>query len=326
MANNINISNFDRPNILAQAQLTQDTAAGVNSLPVGNSASFAAGGYVLIGNVGSSTAELKTSNATASGTAIPLASTTALAHSFNDFVTLLFGNQINVYRADDEYGNGTQPTDDKFAKIATINITPNSALTAYSDTAGTTGQWYKFTYYSQAASAETPLASSRAVRPGAVHFVSLDQVRDAAGFSNNPNVTDDIVAEKRDAAEKEINGALQSVYELPLPEPTNPIIVTIAKNIAGGELMAEMYTGVSPEKVVEGNAKAAKGRAGNEEDGTIGILQLVEREVVLQDANYIDLTNRTTSGVSGYPDATVTGFSTRTQGGGDQLFWPGMRY
>jgi hypothetical protein len=230
----------------------------------------------------------------------------------------MFGNQLNIYRANDEYGNGTQPTDDKFAKIDTISIAANSTLTPYTDAAGTPGQWYKFTYYNQATQAETQLSDSRAVQAGAVHYVSLDQVRAAAGFSNNPSVTDDIVAEKRDAAEREVNGALQGVYDLPLPLPTNPIIIEIVKNIAGGELMAEMYTGVSSEKVAEGEAKAGKGRVGSEVDNVAGLAQLVDRSVVLMDANYMEETRDEAHGFGGWPDETTAGLS--KDAGGDHGF------
>lgn len=320
MANSLSVSNFDRPNILAQTQLTKDIAAGVTSLPVGNSSSFTttSGSYVLIGTAGSPTAELGEATTGGTSTSITVTATTTLAHSFNDFVSLLYGNQLNIYRADDVSGNGTQPPDTDFAKIDTINITANSPLTAYTDAAGTTGQWYKFTYYNQATLAETPLADSRAVQPGAVHYVSLDQVRAAAGFTNNPNVSDDIVAEKRDAAEKEVNGALQGVYDLPLPQPINPIIVEIVKNIAGGELMAEMYTGVSSAKVAEGNTKAAKGRVGSVDDNVAGLAQLVDRSVILMDANYNEEAREEAHGFGGWPDETTAGLN--KSAGGDHGF------
>ena len=307
MANSLSFTNFNRKNILAQTKLTADIAAGVSALPVGNSAAFTttSGSYLLVGNVGSPLAELQSATTGGTNTSIAITSTTTVAHNFSDFVSLLFGNQIRVYRANDVYGNGTQPPDANFSLIATINITANSALTSYTDNTGVTGQWYKFTYYNAATGAETALADSRAAQYGATHYVSLDQVRDAAGFRNNTNVTDDIVAEKRDAAEKEVNGALQGVYDLPLPQPANPIIVEIVRNIAGGNLMAEMYTGVSAEKVAEGEAKAAKGRVGSAEDSTAGLAQLVDRSVVLLDANYIEETRDEAHGFGGWPDETT---------------------
>lgn len=305
MANSFGLSNYNRNNIVAQTALTADIAAGVSSLPVGNSSSFNGGGYVLIGNVGDSSAEMQTASNPVSSTAIPISATTALPHNFNDRITLLFGNQLKVYRANDVSGNGTQPPDTNFSLIATINIAANNTLTSYTDSTGVAGQWYKYTYYNSTSLSETQLSDSRAVQAGAVHYVSIDQVRAAAGFTNNLKVTDDIVAEKRDAAEREVNGAIQSVYVLPLPQPTNPIIVEIVKNIAGGELMAEMYTGTSSDKVIEGEAKAAKGRSGSPEDNIAGLAQLVDRSVVLLDGNYIEETIDEAHGFGGWPDETT---------------------
>src|SRR5947209_697535 len=126
MANTINLTNYNRLNIVTQTALTLDEVAGINSLQVGNSAAFAGGGPVIIGNLGSSTAEMQTATNPSSSTAVPLSANTSLPHNFNDFVTLLFGNQLRVYRANDVYGNGTQPPDANFSLIATINITANN--------------------------------------------------------------------------------------------------------------------------------------------------------------------------------------------------------
>lgn len=305
MSNTINLANFSRLNILAQTQLTADIAAGVSSLPVGNSASFptGSGNFIILGNLGSSTSEKLTVTTGGDSTHIATSATTALAHNFNDFVTLLFGDQINVYHASDVSGNGTQPPDANFTKLATINITPNNTLTTYTDGSGAAGEWYKFTYYNSATTAETQLADSRAVQGGLTHYVSVDQVRNAAGFRTNRKVTDDIIAEFRDAAEKEVNGALGAVYALPLPQPTNPIVVEITKNIAAGELMHEEYLQTSPQLATEGEKKADLARNGG--GSHTSLAELVDRSVVLMDANFVEETLEEAHGFGGWPDETT---------------------
>ncbi|HVB24123.1 MAG TPA: hypothetical protein VNG51_19450 [Ktedonobacteraceae bacterium] len=304
MANSISLTNYNRPNLVGQpTALTQDLAAGVNSLPVGNSASFSGGGYVIIGSLGSSVSEMQTATSPVSSTAIPLSATTSLPHNFNDLVTLLFGNQIRVYRANDVSGNGTQPPDADFSLITTINITPNSASTQYTDATGVAGQWYKFTYYNSTTTSETDLSSSNAAQTGVVHIASTDQVRNAAGFRTNAKVTDDIINEFRDAAEKEVLGSLAAVYTLPLPQPTNPIVVEIVKNIAAGELMHEEYLEVSPSMAAEGEAKASTARNGG--GSHTSLAELVDREVILMDANYNEETIDEAHGFGGWPDETT---------------------
>lgn len=317
MAQTLSLPNFELRNRIAQASLTQDIATGINSLPVGNSAGFTTGGPTIIGNLGSNTTELQTANSPTSSTAIPLSASTALPHNFNDFVTLLFGDQIRVYRADDTNGNGTQPPDANFSLLpgGTVNITANGSDTLFTDSTGTTGQWYKYTYYNSATQAETALSDSRAVQAGAIHYVSIDQVRRAAGLRTNPKITDDLIAEYRDAAEREVNGALQAVYSLPLPQPTNPIVVEITKNIAAGELMQEVYSPVSAQMVAMGESKSAKGRQGDGET-VVGLAHLVDRSVVLQDANFAELTIDEAHGFGGNPDET-TAYLPRSQGGDD---------
>lgn len=320
----IQINNYDLPNVLASTQFSSDlTTTGVVSLPVNNSSGFTSG-YVILGGLGSSTAEMQTAIAAPGSTSITLSSGTLLLHNFNDPVTLLFGNQINVYRANDVSGNGTQPPDTDFAKIGTVTITANSSVTSFTDSSGTAGQWYKFTYYNSTTTAETLLSDSNAVQAGVVHYVSLDQVRRAAGFRTNPKVTNDVIAEKRDAAEKEINGALLPVYSLPLPQPTDSIIQQLALNIAAGELMHEMYLEVNPKMAEEGEAKASMARHGGGSHTSLD--ELVARDVVLEDANFNDQTIPGGNAASGYPDATSRGHPTHQNGGGGQIFYPGMRY
>ena len=304
MSQNLDIPNFPNNNVTARTVITSDIAAGVSSLPVENSQNFAAG-PVLIGAPGSSNPELLTATTPASAQTIPLSSVTKLPHDNFDPIILLFGNQIKVYSAADVYGNGTQPPDTNFTLVSgsPVNINGNSATTAFTDTNGVAGIWYKFTFYNSVTMAETALSDSNATQAGQTHYVSVDQVRRAAGLTNSRNVTNGRIAEFRDAAEKEVNGALLAVYQFPLPQPTNPIIVEIVKNLAAGELMHEVYLNVSLTQAGAGEKKADLARNGG--GSHTSLQELVDREVVLEDANFVELTISEGHGFGGWPDATT---------------------
>lgn len=313
MAQTVNVKNFGSLNKLAQTVLSQDIAAAVTILPVTNSNDFTAG-PVLIGAAGSSNPEMVTATAPSTGTQIPVGATT-LQHNNNDPVFLLFGDKINVYSAPDLYGTGVQPPDNTFTPVtgSPFKIDANKVETAINDPNGIVGTWYKFTYINSLSMAETAIANSTAAQAGQTHYVSIDQVRRAAGFANSPNVTDDIIAEFRDAAEREINGALLPVYAFPLPVPTNPLVVQIAKDIAAGELKHEQYQIVAPTLAAYGQTTADKARNGGGEHTSLA--DLVTRTVVLEDANFAELTIEEGHGFGGWPDASTQ--NTPSWQGGD---------
>jgi len=304
MSQTLKIANFNNNNIVARTVVTSDLAAGVNSIPVENSNDFVAG-PILFGAPGSTNPEILTITAPASAQLLPTSSVTKLPHNNFDPIIQLFGSQINVYSANDIYGNGTQPPDTNFTKLSgsPYNIDANQVFTTVVDSAGVAGMWYKFTYWNPTTSQETALVDSNAVQVGQTHYVSLDQIRRAAGFTNSPNVTDDIVAEFRDAAEREINGALLPVYQFPLPQPANPLIVQIAKNIAAGELRYEMFQNSAPQIAADAMGKADAARHGGGSHTSLD--ELVTRDVVLEDANFTELTIEEGHGFGGWPDATT---------------------
>jgi hypothetical protein len=275
---------------------------------------------VLIGSPENQTSELNTVLSTVSPTELGLASPTRLDHNNGDQVLSLLGNYLRIYTAPDTSGGiGTQPDDSAFTLLAggTIAIDDSRATTVFTDNASPSNVWYKYTFYNPSDGSESALASSRAVQAGAIHYASLDQIRRAASLTQNSHVSDDLIAEYRDAAEREVNGALQAVYQLPLPQPINPIIVQIVKNIAAGELMQEVYSPVAPAMVAMGREKAVHGRDGDGESVT-GLAQLTDRSVVLQDAKFAELTINEAHGFGGYPDATTAILSSIA--GGDNGF------
>lgn len=298
---NLRLNNYSNLNLTVRTALSSDIAKGVTVLPVENSAGFINRG-ILVGAPGSERSEIVTGSAVTDPLSIPVAATT-LQHNASDPVFLLFGSQLKIYSADDTSGNGTQPADAAFSNIDTIDINDSDATTPYTDSAGTITTWYKFTYYDPISTEETALADSGAAQAGQPHYVSLDDIRSAAGFDDAPQVTDQKISKFRDSAEKEINGALNAIINFPLPQPPNPIIVQIAKNIAAGELMQDEYNTISPVIANQGSNKSSQARAGG--GGYTALSDLVNRTVVLQDANYADITTNDAPGFTGYPDNTA---------------------
>lgn len=305
MSQTIDLNNFTG-NILNQVKLTNDTAAAVTALSVTNSAAFISGLPIVLGNPGSDTCELLTTTTPADSTTVTPTAATTLPHNSGEAVSILFGTSLRIYRAADQYGTGQQPDDSQFALLATTVIDPTQENTSYTDSSSGS-YWYKYTFYNPTTSAETPLADSVAVQAGQTHYVSLDDIRSSAGLDDAPLITDDKIAKFRDSAEREVNGRLQAVYSLPLPQPINPIVVQIVKNIAAGELMQDVYNTISPVIAAQGADRASKARNGGGEHTSLA--ELVDRTVVLQDANFLELTLDEAHGFGGLPDENTADLS-----------------
>lgn len=309
MSQVLEFENFGSDNILARTTLTADIAAGVSSLPVTNSNDFAAG-PVLVGDAGNANSELLTATTISSATAIPTSGASLLPHNFNEPIYRLYGSQIKVYTAADISNNGTQPPDANFSLLTTINIDASKPITSYTNASDNGGLWYKYTYYN--GSTETNRATQNAFQSGNSHFVNISDIKSAAGFANNQNISDLLVSQKRDAAEKEVLGALLPVYNLPLPQPYNPIVVEIVRQLSAGLLMHEVYTPVSASMAMLGEEKARQAREGG---GTFtGLQELVHRDVVLMDANFVEQTVDEGHGVGGWPDESTNTIGSEVDG------------
>lgn len=309
MSQLLKLTSFSENNILDQTQLTADVAPGSGSLTVADANDFTSG-FVLIGKIGSKTAELLPANSVTSGTTITLTSNTVLQHKASEPVYAIVGNRLRVYRAANV--DGSQPADSAFSLLGPIDIDPNDVTTAYTDAAGGGNYWYKYTFYNSANLFETQLSDSRAVRGSfTVNYCSLDEIRREAGFQNAPYIDDEQIDEKRQRAQDEINGALDDFYDTPFQPPISDYLKGITIRLAAGYLRQAQYSAISNSQI---NGKAMIDNA--EAD----IKKLIMKERVLTDKSGKALDGPgATGGIEGWPNSS-TETAASSEGGAPRVF------
>ena len=119
MPQTLKLANFNSSNLLdPDSGLLLLRLPGTTSLPVSNTENFANSGFILAGPVSGKNSELLQATTVTAANSVPLVSVSLLPHSQFDPVYALFGDQLNVYRAQDA-GLGQQPADTAFSLIAT---------------------------------------------------------------------------------------------------------------------------------------------------------------------------------------------------------------
>lgn len=309
MPQTLKLTNFANNNILEQTKLAANVVADDDSLTVDNAAEFTSG-YLLLGAIGSKSAELLANTSVDSGITIALTSNAVLNHNQYDPVYCLYGNQLNIYRAANV--DGTQPADSAFSLLDTIDIDPNDEATLYTDDNGGGDYWYKFTYFNSGNNHETDLASSRAVRGSfTVAYCSLDEIRREAGFKFATYITDDQIDEKRQRAQDEINGALDEFYDTPLQPPINDFLKGITIRLAAGYLRQAQFS-QNANKAVNGTDMITNAQA------DLKNLILKERVLVTKDGK--SLAGVGGSGrADGWPDSS-TATAPASEGGAPRVF------
>lgn len=295
MSQTLSLNNFGDANIIQQTRLDADSPGGSTTFTVQNSTSFVAGTFFLLGTPGSETAEILIVQSAPTSTTITTTTSSELAHDRYDFATALFGNELNIYRAADT--NGIQPPDSSFAVLATVTIQPDQATTSYTDNNGSSAYWYKYTYLNGTTSSESNIADSKAGRGGGSgDYCTIEQIRTEAGFRYAKYITDDMIDDKRKAAQDEINGTLAGFYELPFATPLNPFIVDICVRLAAGLLLLEQLGGQI--------SSTSNGNGQSKVDGARDDLaKLTLKEVVLTDTNGQSFAlPGATGGASSWPD------------------------
>lgn len=318
MSQTIKLPNFNSLNNRnsEKTRLAGDTVVGATSLTVQNNNGIVPNLFLLIGLEGAEKSEIR---AVSAATGATLITTLALSfeHFYNDPVTVLFGNQIKVYRAPNVDGN--KPADNAFLYLATVDIEADQGTTTYTDPSGSSAWWYKSTYFNSLLTLETSLADTIAVRGGGFgNYVSIDAIRQEAGFKNNVNVTDSLIDEKRQTAQDEVNSSLYGVYAVPFAAP-NGIIKNITLMIAVMYLHVAKFGAYDEDSAVGRKIDMALNQLERLKSGQLVLVNPDGSSMQIPDGGGGE-GGISDNGMSGWPNRTTASLPAGTFGAGGPMF------
>lgn len=173
---------------------------------------FIAGQYVAIGYEGSEGAEL--SKVTAVTPTSVTFDTLLLAHKADEPLVIFRFNKRKFYGALTATGSFVEIT----GSGSPVIITVSDPQGTYCEYIGNEGYiYFKSTYFNSSTSEETPLSESDAILADeSVRYCSLYAIRQQAGLTNNPFITDGRIETYRHRAESEVDSYLNARYILPL--------------------------------------------------------------------------------------------------------------
>lgn len=312
MAELINVQSFPRFNFLQTTRLEADVSSGATSITVQNDTGFDTDHVILIGDPGNEGSEIATpSDVTSKVITVPALSND---HSKGATVYMLRANKARVYAAPNV--DGTRPTTDTYTLLDTLTIIGDKIDLEHNHEAGGSDFWYLYTFYNDipTTAEETDKVLTSGRRGGGVgSYVSVDEVRQEAGFKNNKFMEDSWVQDSIDDAQSEVKGTLSIAgYTLPLDQPVPGSVRRATLYIAAGFLLLTDYGVGTGSTHKEGEVKVAKGREllASFLKNTLEILDDVTEEPVASDE---------TKNVGGWPDDT-TKDATEENAGGDSLF------
>lgn len=321
MSQTLTIPNYAQRNILESTELSSDAVSGQAALTVANNQNFAANNHVVIGTLGGDYLEKILVLSVAGTTTITATANLSRTHTKYAPVKKLYGNKIRIYRSANV--NGSAPADGDFAELATIDIDFDQAQSSYTDNNGSSDYWYKFTYYNSVADSETPLSDSNAVRGGGYgNYASLESIRKEAGLQGNSYITDELIDEKRQAAQALINSTLAGRYVVPFESPINPLIAEITRVLAAGYVLTKEYGNTSSSTYKEGKDKIDS-VTNADKTGTLD--RIDSGSLTLVGATGVSVAATGGGNVAGWPNDT-TATAQATVGGAPRLLRMSDRY
>lgn len=288
MATTLRIDSFHESNIVERGELAADALEGATTLLLRSTQGILVGQIIYVGHLSREGIEKATVASVDDGTTLTLSEPLKLAHKAYEPVTAVLGDKIHIYRAVNV--TDVVPAEDAFNVLATREIDPDQMSTYYRDSAGSSGYWYRFTYFNETTMTETGLLELDPVRgENAPHYASVREIREAAGFQNAYNLSDGRIEMWRRTAEAEINTALSGSYTVPF-EPVPEIIRALTIQLGAALLKVDAY-GSSGEYARE--LKDARALIGKYQTGVLTIV----------DDQGTDL--GTSDTISGWPNETA---------------------
>lgn len=291
---------------IERTMLDADVSAGSNvSLTLASNDGMDENSFIVIGREGSELAELQQVNAAVTpGTAVQVA-TLKFNHKAGEPVTVYRYNQRKFYGCATIDGTYVELTSDGSPKAIQVDD-PQGTILEYT---GSEYTYFKATYYNSSDAVETDEDDANAVEgDSSKRYCSIYQIRNAAGLTDNPFYSDNIVEMKRVQAESEINASIRSRYTLPLSEVPE-VITNIATLLASGYILYE-------ELGADGDGGKILGSARSQ------LKAIREGKMMLLDSEFNELTRPTRTGrLRGYPDSTI-----ETGATDDRKFTIGQEY
>lgn len=231
--------NFPYANLLEQAELDADAAAGQPVIIVGNNTGFLANSFVIVGEAGTEAAELKQiQSVNADGKTITLTTNLAYKHYQFERVVRLFGNQIKVYRAPNV--DGTQPAIGTYSLLTTLTIEADDMQSSYTDPTGGNGYWYLMTFSNSFSAEETDKTDAQPIRGGNYgHLTDVARVKKIAGLTSNRWIPAEDYQEAILDAENEVKTAvLAGGYTIPMDATIAPYLLkNLTARLAAGYIL-----------------------------------------------------------------------------------------
>lgn len=319
MSQTVRIKNFSTINLRETTELSAAVAAAVTTIPVHFSEDLAISDYLYLGRYSGEGSELliiatvpDINNVTVNspGTKKP--------HSQYEPATVLYGNQVQLYRAANV--DGTKPADASFAAVGSpVEIDFDQSETLITDATGGSDWWYKFTFRNAAGATETSLADCEGGRGGSVgRYCTNEEVRGRAGLASNRYITDADIDVWRLSAQDEINSTLIGLYTIPFTDPINPQIKTIAIDLAAGQLLLNHYGPTAVLNTTNGQSMIDSARA---------LLKRIQlKELILPDVLGGSTAITDAGGLVMWPDSTTGTDLTDPHNGAERMFTTQDRY
>lgn len=168
---------------LEKTRLTVDVSSGT-SITVDSVSGLAENTYIIVGNIGSDSAELKKISSI-SGLVITIDSAISHSHLADEPVTKTLYNQTKIYRATSSGGSLV------LVDTIALDYSNHNNETVYVDSTGSGAKYYKTTYYNSQASTESDY-SDELKGSGLFAYISLAEFRLRTGITGS-DVSDSVL-------------------------------------------------------------------------------------------------------------------------------------
>lgn len=284
-----------------KTEITSDASTGTVAVAVKNTNGIVVDDFCIVGIEGDDQTEIAQVVSVVENETITF-SNLRFAHKSGTLITKIRYNQRKLYGCATKTGT--------FVAIGSATgIEVDNPRGTYFEYTGTTYVYFKATYYNSETAEESDIDDAKAIQAGiANHYCSVYDIREEAGFLENPYISDGMINARRLVAENEIKASVGVIYSLPLSADCE-IIKQIARLLSAGWLMYKEYGSEASGTAKDGMEKVKEARS--------MLKSIRERRLILLDEDDTEL-NKVTSPmtqVKGWPDSTTEDADEADSGG-----------